>query len=86
MGDAHRIPLLTHRSRTAVRRSGAELFEYAPREVKSAVVGTGAASKEQIQFMVRRLLAVSGDVPEDAADALAVALCHHHRSRVLVLK
>ena len=70
----------------AVKRSGAELFEYAPRQVKSAVVGTGAASKEQIQFMVRRLLAISDDVQADAADALAVALCHHHRSRIAVLK
>jgi len=70
----------------AVKRSGAPLYEYAPREVKSAVVGSGAASKEQIQFMVRRLLAVPDDVPADAADALAVALCHHHRSRIAALK
>jgi crossover junction endodeoxyribonuclease RuvC len=67
----------------AVREVGAELFEYAPRQVKSAVVGNGAASKEQIQFMVKRLLALAEEPPPDAADALAVAICHHHRSTLL---
>ena len=70
----------------AVREAGAELFEYAPRQVKSAVVGNGAASKEQIQFMVKRLLCLSEEPPPDAADALAVAICHHHRSRPLVFR
>ncbi len=70
----------------AVKRAGSELFEYAPRQVKSAVVGGGAASKEQVQFMVRRLLAISDGVQADAADALAVALCHHHRARIEVLR
>jgi len=58
------------------------VFEYAPREVKLAVVGTGAAQKEQVQLMVRRLLNLSGPLGADAADALAIALCHAH-SRVL---
>jgi crossover junction endodeoxyribonuclease RuvC len=70
----------------AVRDVGAELFEYAPRQVKSAVVGNGAASKEQVQFMVKRLLALAAEPPQDAADALAVAICHHHRCRIVVLK
>lgn len=52
------------------------VFEYAPREVKLAVVGTGGAQKEQVQLMVKRLLQISGPLAEDAADALAVALCH----------
>jgi crossover junction endodeoxyribonuclease RuvC len=54
------------------------VFEYAPREVKLAVVGTGAAQKEQVQLMVRRLLNLSGPLGADAADALAIALCHAH--------
>jgi crossover junction endodeoxyribonuclease RuvC len=54
------------------------VFEYAPREIKLAVVGTGAAQKEQVQMMVKQLLKLSGDVAPDAADALAIALCHAH--------
>lgn len=53
------------------------VFEYAPAEVKSAVVGTGRATKEQIQFMVQRALRLrTPPAPADAADAVAVALCH----------
>lgn len=51
--------------------------EYAPTEIKQAVVGTGRASKEQVQFMVCTLLKLGSLVQPDAADALAVALCHH---------
>lgn len=58
------------------------VFEYAPREVKLAVVGTGAAQKEQVQVMVKRLLNISGPLTEDAADALAIALCHAHSRRL----
>jgi crossover junction endodeoxyribonuclease RuvC len=54
------------------------VFEYAAREVKQAVVGTGAAQKEQVQLMVRRLLHITGPLAADAADALAIALCHAH--------
>jgi crossover junction endodeoxyribonuclease RuvC len=54
------------------------VFEYAAREVKQAVVGTGAAQKEQVQLMVKSLLRLSGDLAPDAADALAIALCHSH--------
>lgn len=52
------------------------IFEYAAREVKLAVVGTGRAEKAQVAHMVKVLLALSGDLRSDAADALAVALCH----------
>lgn len=53
------------------------VFEYAPAEVKSAVVGTGRATKEQIQFMVQRALRLrTPPAPADAADGVAVALCH----------
>jgi len=50
--------------------------EYSARQVKKSVVGTGAAAKDQVQFMVKRLLNMRGELQADAADALAVALCH----------
>lgn len=60
--------------------SGAPVFEYAPRAVKQTVTGTGAAEKAQVQHMIKVLLAVQGRIGADAADALAIALCHaHHR-------
>lgn len=53
------------------------VFEYAPAEIKSAVAGTGRATKEQVQFMVQRLLRLrTPPAPADAADGVAVALCH----------
>lgn len=52
--------------------------EYAAREVKKSVVGHGGAKKDQVQYMVRRLLCIQGELQEDAADALAIALCHAH--------
>jgi crossover junction endodeoxyribonuclease RuvC len=55
--------------------------EYSPREVKRAVVGSGAASKEQVSFMIQTILGLKS-APKyfDATDALAVALCHYHKS------
>jgi len=53
-----------------------EVFEYAPREVKLAVVGQGGAQKEQVQLMVRTLLRLEGEIGSDAADAIGIALCH----------
>lgn len=58
------------------------VFEYAPREIKQAVVGTGAASKAQVQHMVMSLLNLEAPPPPDAADALAAALCHGHQRRL----
>jgi crossover junction endodeoxyribonuclease RuvC len=52
------------------------VFEYAARQVKQAVVGTGRANKEQVAHMVRVLLQLPGTPKADAADALAIALCH----------
>ena len=52
------------------------VFEYSSREIKKAVVGTGAADKFQVQHMVRVLLGLSAMPAEDAADALATAICH----------
>lgn len=55
---------------------GLDVFEYEARKVKQAVVGTGAADKKQVQHMVRLLLKLPAEPQEDAADALAIALCH----------
>jgi crossover junction endodeoxyribonuclease RuvC len=52
--------------------------EYAAREIKQAVVGLGGATKEQVQHMIRVLLSLGERPPSDAADALAVAICHGH--------
>ena len=59
-----------------------EVFEYAPREIKLAVVGTGSASKEQVQHMVVSILQLDSSPAADAADALATAICHGHRRRM----
>lgn len=66
----------------AAAQSGRPVAEYAPLSIKSAVVGYGLAAKEQVQFMVMRLLdlAVAPDSP-DAADALAIAICHLHTAQ-----
>jgi crossover junction endodeoxyribonuclease RuvC len=57
--------------------------EYSARSVKQAVVGNGAANKDQIQHMVLRLLGLRGEFQADEADALAVSLCHAHTSLML---
>ena len=60
--------------------AGISVAEYGAMEVKRAVVGTGAATKDQVEMMVRRLLPAATLRRADAADALAVAICHaHHR-------
>lgn len=73
---------------TAPAAAGLEVAEYATNSVKKAVVGRGHADKTQVQAMVRVLLPASGVQPADAADALAVAICHAHRraSRLLERK
>lgn len=65
----------------APAQAGLPVAEYAATVVKKAVVGTGAAEKDQVGFMVRRLLPQAGQTTADAADALAVAIAHaHHRT------
>lgn len=60
--------------------AGAPVFEYAARAIKRTVTGTGAAEKGQVQHMVKALLVLNGRLSADAADALAIALCHaQHR-------
>lgn len=64
----------------AARHAGLSVFEYAPRSVKSAVVGYGGAEKEQVAKMVRMLLPACAamKMTTDASDALAIAICHAH--------
>jgi len=75
LGYARGVALL------APARVGIPVFEYGAKTVKMAVVGTGSADKEQVGLMVRRLLPGAAQKRADAADALAVAICHaHHRA------
>ena len=62
----------------AIGRTGIPVHAYSPAEVKSAVVGHGRAEKDQVVFMVVRLLGLEAPPPQDAADAAAVALTHLH--------
>ena len=64
---------------------GLPVFEYAPRAIKLALVGSGAAEKVQVAHMIRTLLGLQGRIGPDAADALAVAVCHAHSRRLLEL-
>ena len=74
LGHARGIPLLI------AAQNGLPVFEYSPLEVKNAVVGYGRAEKKQVQAMVQMLLRLpEAPAPDDAADALAVAICHAHR-------
>jgi crossover junction endodeoxyribonuclease RuvC len=74
LGHARGVVLL------AGARVGLRVAEYAPREIKKALTGNGAATKEQLRFMVTRCLGLKGSVPAlDESDALAVALSHASR-------
>jgi len=73
VGQARGVVLL------AVSEAGLDVFEYTPNEVKQAVVGYGSAAKKQVQEMVRALLGLPEiPRPDDAADALAIAITHLH--------
>ncbi len=67
---------------SAAVTSGCAVQEYSAREIKQAVVGTGGAGKEQVQHMVRVLLGLRAAPAQDAADALACAICHIHSAAV----
>lgn len=66
----------------AIEQAGIEVFEYTPKEVKNAVAGYGGADKRQVQEMVRALLQLDSiPKPDDAADALAIAITHLNTKR-----
>ena len=68
---------------TAVKNLGDEVYEYTPNQIKMAITGYGGADKIQMQHMVQALLRLKKvPRPDDAADALAVALCHAQTSRI----
>src|SRR6185437_3083722 len=62
---------------------GLPVFEYAPRAIKLALVGSGAAEKPQVAHMIKLLLRIDSRIAPDASDALAVAVCHAHSRRML---
>jgi crossover junction endodeoxyribonuclease RuvC len=70
----------------AASHDGLPVFEYSARQIKQAVVGYGAAQKTQVQQMVKTLLSLSGIPQADAADALAVAICHMNSKKTLLNK
>lgn len=74
------------RGAAIVAATQADLYvcEYSARQIKQAVVGTGAATKDQVQQMVMQILTLSGKPQADAADGLAVAICHAHTAQSLV--
>jgi crossover junction endodeoxyribonuclease RuvC len=81
LGHARGIPLLV------AAQNKLPVFEYSPLEIKNAVVGYGRAEKRQVQAMVQMLLGLRRlPSPDDAADALAVAICHAHRMGMNALK
>jgi crossover junction endodeoxyribonuclease RuvC len=71
----------------AAANAGLPVAEYAPLKIKSTVTGYGLAQKEQVQFMVARLLHLdAAPEPADAADALAIAICHIHHAQTSALQ
>ena len=81
LGHARGVALL------AAMEAGVPIAEYSPAEIKQAVVGYGRAEKPQMQHMVQVLLGLAeAPSPHDAADALAVAICHSHRAGSVVSK
>ncbi len=79
LGQARGVALLT------AAKYSIPIFEYTARHVKKSVVGYGAANKDQVQHMVRAILKLTQTPAEDAADALAIAICHAH-SRPLKMR
>ena len=81
LGHARGVAML------AAVEAGCEVVEYTPAEVKRAVVGYGRAEKPQVQMMVKLLLGLpAAPSPHDAADALAIAICHVHNAPHVALK
>lgn len=84
-GKNIKTALLLGQARGAIILAGARqnlaCFEYSPRKVKQSVTGNGAATKEQVQFMIKSILGLRElPAPIDASDALALAVCHHNQN------
>ena len=78
IGEARSVAILP------ATRAGLPVNEYSPTRVKKAIVGTGKATKAQVQLMIQKILCISEKVqPEDAADALGIAVCHLHNFRLM---
>ncbi len=77
LGQARGVAMCT------LATNGLEVSEYSAKQVKQAVVGTGGAAKAQVQHMVQSILGLSKKPQEDAADALAIAICHYNSSSSL---
>ncbi|MCY4177837.1 MAG: crossover junction endodeoxyribonuclease RuvC [Endozoicomonadaceae bacterium] len=77
LGHARGVAMVTAANREL------PIFEYSARQIKKSVVGTGSADKQQVQHMVAALLKLNATPQQDAADALAVALCHVYTNRAL---
>ena len=76
-GKCRFIPTCSEYGLEAIEKYGAPLYEYTPNQVKQAVVGYGGAEKRQVMDMTRRILKMEKVArPDDAADAIAIALCH----------
>ena len=89
-GDNTKSAIATAQARgvaiVACANAGLEVGEYTPMQIKQAVVGTGAADKHQVMYMVRNVLALDHEPhPDHAADALAAAVCHANLQRTLSL-
>ena len=76
LGEARGVALL------AASNSGIAVYEYSPTRIKLALTGSGRAGKREVQRMLKIMLGVSGFETEDASDAVAIALCHIHLSRI----
>ena len=80
LGEARAVAML------AAAHRGLDVFEYTPTDVKLSIAGYGRADKSQVKYMVRRTLTLAdaGELADDAADALAIALCHIFRAKIPV--
>lgn len=81
--NAKTAMILGHARGTAIEvcsSKGLHVYEYAPRKVKLAVTGVGTAQKLQVQSMVARFVGITDKIQEDAADAMAIAICHLNNS------
>ena len=83
---ASNILLIYRTAIIAAAEAGLPIYEYAPRKIKAVVTGRGAAGKTQVSQMVKMLLGLKELPPEDAADALAIAICHAHSTQGIMVQ